>query len=899
MIKRKTNSVLVYLLFFCMILPFCFHEDSDAVSPVLRFDPATVSITMRTNQKKEENVQLINDSTSLIHFSLYKSAEQKTNLHSNPEISLFTEEFGSSWATYKCNFQRQGFNPVESAIPPYALKWTYQGNRPLLSPVLSGDSLLIPSVDGTIYVIDARTGIYRSRISLDYPIVSLHLQGAYLAIITTNEIVLYNRSSHVFLWRKPFFTSNLASVIIQEKTIYFLTGTYLISANIATGNENWKIANQDNQLLFADNLVVSSNETRMIAFEASTGKIAWTNEGITLLDLPAEMNKQVFIIQREGEQAFLTALQINGSQIWKQPIFYPDVNYIAVHTSYVVVTTISGNVICFDRITGKEVWTYKNQSKVHIPPVIATNHVYIGSNIGRLFALSLETGSLVWQTNTQFPIYNPLVIAKGFVYITDALQNLYAYGREWENVVPPEPPDQVKAIPGDKMVTLFWRHAKQTPDFAGYHIYRKPADEIDFSFIASIGIVNQFQDYALKNNQSYHYLVRSYDTFGNESTNSNMISVKPEESGNPIWLSFDPTGGTVNPSRASTIRLQLSTRDLLPGEYLGFLQCLYTDENLETDYVALPISLHVLEENEKLLPLPKISAIEASDTRVLLKWESNENVKEYLVYRSIVKNDELKLIATLPPTIFFYQDDTVVNHKTYYYYIQYKTDTDQVSDFSVEATIIPEPLLIKITYPTTALLYEPVFNVLGQADPKAKVFYQNYPVQVEADGYFSIAVGINLGKNRLVFIAIDTEGKAQQTTLEVEFITSTLKIELTIGSSIVLVNDKTWPFRLEAPPVIRDNRTFVPLRFISEVVGAQVEWVAKEQRIDIIKESNHIVLWIGKKQAKLNNTLIELESAPFLENNRTMIPLRFITEPLGAKIQWDPIKQTIQLFFKS
>lgn len=902
MTKRKTDHFILFFVSLCClvsVVSFRIGQSVSSYSSLLRFDPTTLSITMYPNQKSEETVHLINDSNSTVHFSLFKTSEQLSNQSIAMGHSLLSTENVFAWATYKCNFQRQGFNPYEFSAPPYSLKWTYQGNRPLLSPVLADDSLFVPSEDGAVYRIDARTGIFKSRIDLDEPIIAIHLHSSYLIIVTVDEVVIYDRTSQFFLWRKPVDITGLASVVANEDTVYYLNGSYLISANIATGNENWKLTSQSSQLVYADKKLILSDENKVVAIDSISGKLLWTKEGLELVDLPAEFNGQLFLLHKVGANSVVSSLQPDGSESWKQTIAYPDTNFLAVHRDYVIVTTIEGSIVCLDKKDGRQIWSYDTKSKLHISPALTAHYAYMGTNTGHLNVLDIKTGSLVWQSVVGFPLYQPIAVANGFIYVTDATQNLYAFGMETENVVPPEPPDQVKAIPGDKMSTIFWRHAKQSPDFAGYHIYRKFADELNFSFVATIGIVNQYQDRSLVNNRTYHYVVRSFDTFGNESTNSNMVVVTPKESGDPNWFLFDPTGGMLSPNGNAEIRLQLSTKDLLPGEYLGFLQCIYTMDTQEIEHLSVPLSLHIMEEDQPRLPLPKITSTEVSDTRVHITWEAISSVSEYRLYRSVVKNDELKLIATLPATTTHYVDDTVSNHKTYYYYLQYSTITDQTSDFSVEVSAVPVPMPIQILYPTATLLYEPVFIVSGIADPKARVFYRSIPVTVETDGRFRTTVGINLGKNTLVFYAIDTSGNIQQATLEVQFISSNLKIELEIGSSVVLVNGKTWPFLLEAPPVIRQNRTFVPLRFISEVIGAQVEWTPQDQRIDIIKGSNHIVLWIGKQQAKVNNTTLELESAPFLVNNRTMVPLRFITEPLGAQLQWDPKKQTIQLLFKA
>ncbi|MDD3427613.1 MAG: copper amine oxidase N-terminal domain-containing protein, partial [Caldisericia bacterium] len=59
-----------------------------------------------------------------------------------------------------------------------------------------------------------------------------------------------------------------------------------------------------------------------------------------------------------------------------------------------------------------------------------------------------------------------------------------------------------------------------------------------------------------------------------------------------------------------------------------------------------------------------------------------------------------------------------------------------------------------------------------------------------------------------------------------------------------------------------------------------------------------IELWIGKKIVKINGKEHQIDAEPFIENGRTLVPLRFITEPLGAEVIWNEKDRSIQLNFK-
>jgi len=99
----------------------------------------------------------------------------------------------------------------------------------------------------------------------------------------------------------------------------------------------------------------------------------------------------------------------------------------------------------------------------------------------------------------------------------------------------------------------------------------------------------------------------------------------------------------------------------------------------------------------------------------------------------------------------------------------------------------------------------------------------------------------------------------------------------------------------DTPPILQNNRTFVPIRYIAESFGAKVNWNEQAQRVTIDSGNTHIVLHIGNRIAQKNGTDIELDVAPFLKNDRTYVPLRFISEALGHYVDWDATEQAVYI----
>ncbi len=88
-------------------------------------------------------------------------------------------------------------------------------------------------------------------------------------------------------------------------------------------------------------------------------------------------------------------------------------------------------------------------------------------------------------------------------------------------------------------------------------------------------------------------------------------------------------------------------------------------------------------------------------------------------------------------------------------------------------------------------------------------------------------------------------------------------------------------------PIIINNRTMVPVRYISESLGADVTWNAATQEIGISYNGKSIVMHINSTEMTVDGNAITLDSAPTIRENRTLVPLRAIVEALDKQVFWD------------
>jgi len=109
----------------------------------------------------------------------------------------------------------------------------------------------------------------------------------------------------------------------------------------------------------------------------------------------------------------------------------------------------------------------------------------------------------------------------------------------------------------------------------------------------------------------------------------------------------------------------------------------------------------------------------------------------------------------------------------------------------------------------------------------------------------------------------------------------------------IILNGKQLTF--DVPPESRNGRTLVPVRALFEALGATVGWNAETQTATATRGSTVVELQINNSVAKRNGEVVTLDQPPVLVGGRTLMPLRFVSESLGAQVGWDEATRTITI----
>ena len=149
------------------------------------------------------------------------------------------------------------------------------------------------------------------------------------------------------------------------------------------------------------------------------------------------------------------------------------------------------------------------------------------------------------------------------------------------------------------------------------------------------------------------------------------------------------------------------------------------------------------------------------------------------------------------------------------------------------------------------------------------------------------------GKNTLTVVAVDAAGNGATVTKEI-LVYKRMTIQLTIDNKEPIIDDEKQP-ELEAAPFISGGRTMVPVRFIAEAYGAKVDYDATTKGITITLDETVIAMQVGVKTAYVNGKTYTIDAPPVIVNGRTFVPIRFISEMFNATVTYDESTRTVTI----
>ena len=116
----------------------------------------------------------------------------------------------------------------------------------------------------------------------------------------------------------------------------------------------------------------------------------------------------------------------------------------------------------------------------------------------------------------------------------------------------------------------------------------------------------------------------------------------------------------------------------------------------------------------------------------------------------------------------------------------------------------------------------------------------------------------------------------------------------TLSDNITVILNNS-PITFDVPPQVINERTMVPLRAIFEALGASVDWKQETNTVTSTKGNTTIQLTIGSDTMYVNGKAVILDSPACVINNRTLVPVRAISEAYNAKVDWNGDTKTVTI----
>jgi len=234
-------------------------------------------------------------------------------------------------------------------------------------------------------------------------------------------------------------------------------------------------------------------------------------------------------------------------------------------------------------------------------------------------------------------------------------------------------------------------------------------------------------------------------------------------------------------------------------------------------------------------------------------------------------------------------------HTFAYYGEDIYGNKEQVKEVQFKVDIT-KPVLSIVSPENNSKLKTNTVEIKGSTEPGAVLTINDKQVTINTDGSFSYLYTFSKeGTEQIKVRSEDLAGNFTETLLTLTY-TKQVRIMIQVGNEHCYVNDDDY-FLKGAAPYLKNGRVMVPIRFISEALGFRVEWDNIFKIVSIYVGDKRMRLQVGNKTADLFGSPYALDVSPEIVNNTTFVPLRFISENFGASVTWDSKLQIVRIIY--
>lgn len=352
-----------------------------------------------------------------------------------------------------------------------------------------------------------------------------------------------------------------------------------------------------------------------------------------------------------------------------------------------------------------------------------------------------------------------------------------------------------------------------------------------------------------------------------------------------IWLSANPSKFSTDQAEISITVAPKDSQDLIVNKRYNGIVSIFTNggsKDVQCKFYLQDTGATNVVPPDLTIDEPKDGAT-LNKGNIQIKGRTNPGAKLYM-------NGILQ--PTAPDGAFVIQYMLLEGENKITLKAVNDADLETVKSITVKLDSIKPVLTVK---DPGAIVHSSTLCIEGSSEPGATLRAGGKPITVDKDGKFRICFDLTKGANNLQITVSDAAGNEAIWTKSVNYVAQEiLKITMWIGNPKAMVNGVAT--YLDAPPQIKNGRTFVPVRFVSQSFRATVNWDGATRSVEVIGREHKCIVSIDSQLAFLDGKVIKLEAAPYIQGKSSMVPLRFIAQDtLGATVEYDSKDKRIDL----
>ncbi len=777
------------------------------------------------------------------------------------------EEVNCDWPCFGQNLQGDrvapdGCGPMTDEL---ALKWSFQTKGKILSsPIHGAGNIFIRTDEDLLYCVDGETGKEKWKAELDtvdeetirssYSSACIYGKWVFIGSFD-GKMHCYNTDTGKRKWMKSTGGAIWSSPVVYKGRLFFgSSDKRFYCCSIESGSLEWSVvadqAFYSSPTFYGNNLYVGNMSGDLFCYDVRNGNKVWefnAGRGANIESTPTVYYGKIFIGTKKGSVFCVNAE--DGKPIWEFKTTRSQI-YSSATVEYgkVFITASDQKLYCLNIDDGTLLWeVYTKQDKKisGSTPVLFNDKLVYTSTDNKLYMLDINTGKELWNYQIPDSAYGTHpTVGKDCVYLSSFNKTLYCF-IDSKPYIPPEP-TKIEISSASTKLDLCMDLQFTAKVFDQYgQVIDKAKIEWDSTDI-SVGEIDAAGLFKPKSYGKTKIFCRS----GNLSE-SVEISVVP-------FLEVD--------------RESVKFDNIKPNEQ-------YIEKLIYTNTGDIDLEVSLVKDFEKLQIEPDKFTIPAGKTQeVKLIYNS----KEFVVGQKF----EFKLRANYL-TCIVEVEGAIVSVSSI------PCITANLSSLDFGLVNRGDKKDIKINFISS----EPTDVTITTADPwislsKNRFALDANPVTVT----FTVMASALPASTKLISEIVVTPDRNTCTKLTIPVTVETqdsITIKLQVSNTSASINgiERT----LTRPPIIDKGRVMVPLRFISEAFGCQLDWNSSERKISVNRYDVNFTLWIDKKIALINGREVQIDAPPINVSGSVMVPLRFIAEPFGAKVEWNAENKMITI----